>query len=286
MGYMACALAGSLWGTGFFFGKIAMREMSSAHMVFYRFLFACVGMAPILVMRRPGLNLREWRILLMASFLGIPLQFLLQFAGLSHTTVSHASLMVGTLPVVLAMGAWIFAHERLDRVGWAALLASSIGAALIALGGGSHHGAGDVPTLAGDLLVVVSMFIAMGWILLNQPAARPFAGGNQLVWNRCGNGNAVDMGADYRRTAPRPRLDNRMAGACGEWLAMHGEHNASVELGIDACSSITCGSVFEPRADYRFRARYRFSGRKPGRYRVVWRSDDSRGSVYGNFACR
>lgn len=172
MGYMACALAGSLWGTGFFFGKIAIREMSSAHMVFYRFLFACVGMAPILVMRRPGLNFREWRILLMASFLGIPLQFLLQFAGLSRTTVSHASLMVGTLPVVLAVGAWIFAHERLDRVGWTALLASSIGAALIAFGGGRHHGMGDVPTLAGDLLVVVSMVIAMGWILLNQRLLR------------------------------------------------------------------------------------------------------------------
>lgn len=72
LGYAACALAGGLWGTGFFFGKIAMREMSSAHMVLYRFLFACLGLTPILVQKRPGLDARGWRILLIAAFLGVP----------------------------------------------------------------------------------------------------------------------------------------------------------------------------------------------------------------------
>jgi len=40
LGYGACALAGCLWGTGFFFGRLAMNEMSVEHMVLYRFLFA------------------------------------------------------------------------------------------------------------------------------------------------------------------------------------------------------------------------------------------------------
>lgn len=172
LGYAACALAGGLWGTGFFFGKIAMREMSSAHMVLYRFFFACIGLAPVLVLRRPGLNGREWRILLAASFLGVPLQFLLQFAGLARTTVSHAALMVGTLPVLLAVGAAMFAHERLDRISWIGLVASTGGATLIALGG-SHRGVpGDVPSLIGDLMVVVSLIISLGWILMNQRLVR------------------------------------------------------------------------------------------------------------------
>lgn len=172
LGYASCALAGGLWGTGFFFGKIAMREMSSSHMVLYRFLFACIGLAPMLVLRRPRLNVREWRILLAAAFLGVPLQFLLQFAGLARTTVSHAALMVGTLPVLLAVGASIFAHERLDRVGWVALAISTGGATLIALGG-SHRGIpGDAPTLLGDLMIVISLIISLGWILLNQRLLR------------------------------------------------------------------------------------------------------------------
>ena len=37
LGFLACAAAGTLWGTGFFFGKIALREVSVGHMVLYRF---------------------------------------------------------------------------------------------------------------------------------------------------------------------------------------------------------------------------------------------------------
>lgn len=166
LGFGACALASSLWGCGFFFGKIALAEMSFAHMVLYRFLFAIVVLLPLLVMHRPGLSRREWGLLLAASFLGVPLQFLIQFYALSITTVSHASLMVGTMPVILAVGAAVFAHERMDWVGWAALAGSTSGAALIALGGGAHAKGGA--TLAGDALVVVSLMIALFWILLNK----------------------------------------------------------------------------------------------------------------------
>jgi drug/metabolite transporter (DMT)-like permease len=164
LGFGACALASSLWGCGFFFGKIALAEMSFAHMVLYRFLFAIVVLLPLLVTHPPGLNRKEWGLLLVASFLGVPLQFLIQFYALSITTVSHASLMVGTMPVILALGAAVFAHERMDWVGWVALAGSTSGAALIALGGHAKGGA----TLAGDALVVVSLMIALFWILLNK----------------------------------------------------------------------------------------------------------------------
>jgi drug/metabolite transporter (DMT)-like permease len=166
LGFASCALASSLWGCGFFFGKIALAEMSFAHMVLYRFLFGMVVLLPLLGTHRPGLNRKEWGLLLMASFLGVPLQFLIQFYALSITTVSHAALMVGTMPVILAVGAAAYAHERMDGVGWAALAGSTSGAALIALGGGAHAKGGA--TLAGDALVVVSLMIALFWILLNK----------------------------------------------------------------------------------------------------------------------
>ena len=119
---------------------------------------------PLLVTHRPGLNGREWGVLFVASFLGVPLQFLIQFYGLSLTTVSHAALMVGTMPVILAVGATLFAHERMDAVGWVALAGSTCGAALIAMGGHSAGGA----TVRGDLLVVASLVIALFWVLLNK----------------------------------------------------------------------------------------------------------------------
>ena len=167
LGFAACTVASSLWGCGFFFGKIALAEMNVGHMVLYRFLFAVLALIPLLITHKPRLNVSEWRVLLVCALLGIPLQFLVQFSGLHRTTVSHASLMVGTMPVMLAVGATIFAHERMDTTGWVALALSTIGAALIALG--AHTAAhGEGPTLAGDLLVVLSLVIALGWVLLNK----------------------------------------------------------------------------------------------------------------------
>jgi len=167
LGYGACALASALWGTGFYFGKIALAEMSPAHMVLWRFLFACVVLAPFAVTHRERLTGRQWRTLLIASFLGIPVQFLVQFYGLSLTTVSHASLMVGTMPVILGVGATLFTNERLDAIGWVALLASTMGVALIVVGG-THSASAHGPTLLGDLMVILSLIIALGWILLNK----------------------------------------------------------------------------------------------------------------------
>jgi drug/metabolite transporter (DMT)-like permease len=168
LGYGACALAGCLWGTGFFFGRIAMNEMSVEYMVLYRFLFACAGLVPMAFIHRVRLTRGEVKMLLISAFLGVPLQFLLQFHGLALTTVSHASLMVGTLPVLLAGAAALFAGERLDWIGWVALSCSSVGAGLIVLGGTHGHPAHGEPTFRGDLLVVLSLCLSLAWVLLSK----------------------------------------------------------------------------------------------------------------------
>jgi drug/metabolite transporter (DMT)-like permease len=168
LGYGACALAGTLWGTGFFWGRLALDEMNVEHMVLYRFLFACVGMAPVMFTRRVRLTASETRTLLLAALFGIPIQFMLQFHGLALTTVSHASLMVGAMPVFLAVAAVAFAGEQLDWLSWLALCGSTAGAAMVVLGGTHATTGRETPTLAGDLLVIVSLISALAWILLSK----------------------------------------------------------------------------------------------------------------------
>lgn len=168
LGYGACAIAGCLWGTGFYFGRVALNEMSVEHMVLYRFLFACVGLLPVALLNRVRFTGSEIRIILISSAFGIPIQFLIQFHGLEHTTVSHASLMVGAMPVLLGVAAAMFAGERLDGIGWSALVASTIGAALIVLGGHRGPATQGEPSLYGDLLVLLSLCTALSWILLSK----------------------------------------------------------------------------------------------------------------------
>jgi drug/metabolite transporter (DMT)-like permease len=170
MGYSACALAGSLWGTGFYFGRLALNEMSVEHTVLGRFLFASAVMLPVTLLRRESLRLSwsQMRLLLIAAFLGIPVQFLLQFHGLERTTVSHASLMVGAMPVLLAVAAALFAGERLNRFGWIALMASTLDAGLVVIGSNRGSAGLGQPSLIGDLMVLASLVTSLAWILLSK----------------------------------------------------------------------------------------------------------------------
>ena len=168
---LALTTAGCLWGTGFFFGKIALDEMPVATMVLFRFVFACAGLLPFIFFDRPRFVGSEWGWVLAASVLGVPVQYLVQFKGLSLTTVSHASLMVGTLPMLLAIAAVLFSGERLHFGGWLALVASTVGAGLIALSSKRTSGTAHA-SVRGDLLVVLSMFAAIAWILISKRLMR------------------------------------------------------------------------------------------------------------------
>jgi drug/metabolite transporter (DMT)-like permease len=167
--FLALAAAGSIWGTGFLFGKWALDELSVGDLVLYRFLFASLGFAPLTwrALRNPATRIarQDWNLILIAALVGVPVQFLIQFAGLARTTVSHASLMVGALPVLLAAGSALFAHEHVTLDRWLALFLSMIGAGLIAFGASSGEG-GAHASLSGDLLVAVSLLAGVAWILI------------------------------------------------------------------------------------------------------------------------
>jgi drug/metabolite transporter (DMT)-like permease len=168
LGYGACFVAGCLWGTGFYFSRLALNEMSVEYMVLYRILFACLGVLPVALLSRWRFSGAELRTLLLSAAFGIPISCLIQFSGLARTTVSHASLMVGAMPVMLGVAATLFAGERLDRIGWMALCGSTIGAALLTMGGSHGAHTRGQPSLTGDLLVLVSLLAALAWILYSK----------------------------------------------------------------------------------------------------------------------
>jgi len=161
------AAAGCLWGTGFLFGKIAFAEMNVSENVSYRFVVGSLALTPILWKRSLRFrDRRAWLLLLVASIVGVPIQFLLQFNGLELTTVSHASLIVGTLPVLLALSSAVLFKDKLKSYEYGLMLLSATGAVLIAFSKKSSYG--PQPTLQGDILVFASMFAALVMILITK----------------------------------------------------------------------------------------------------------------------
>jgi drug/metabolite transporter (DMT)-like permease len=172
--YIALAAAGTIWGTTFLFGKIALQELAVGHMLLYRFTIGSIAFGPIAWVSWHPIRRAHGPALAWGAVLGVPIQFLVQFEGLARTTVAHATLMVAALPILLAVGALVLDRERLARWEWAALAISTAGAVLIASGGGtSPHG----PTLAGDGLVVLSLLAGVGWILLTKRLTRDYPAG-------------------------------------------------------------------------------------------------------------
>jgi len=147
-----------------------MNEMSVEHMVLYRFGLASMVMLPLALWhwRFMHFTVPELRDLLLSAALGIPVQFLIQFHGLALTTVSHAALMIGAMPVLLAVAATLFSGERMNRFCWTTLWISTLGAALVSLGGRHGSTAQGEPSLAGDLLVLSSLFSSLTWVLMNK----------------------------------------------------------------------------------------------------------------------
>jgi drug/metabolite transporter (DMT)-like permease len=165
LAFAALATSGVLWGTSFILGKIALRQLGVNDMMLYRFMFASLGFLPLLARRLPRFDRHDFGLVLIASLVGVPVQFLLQFGGLALTTASHAALMIGMAPVLLAVAAHVVLHERHHRSTWAALLVSTVGVALIVLQAGTGNGSGSLP---GDMMVLVSMVGAVAWVLISK----------------------------------------------------------------------------------------------------------------------
>ncbi len=148
----ALAAAGVAWGTSVPLSKAALAWLPPAWLVVARFalaaavLFATVDRAALrAALRAPVL---AW------GAAGLGGSVLVQNAGLARTSVTHAALLIGAGPVLVAVIAAAWHHNVARPVAWAGFAVSLGGVALVA---GGHGGAA---TSAGDALVLVSVLIA------------------------------------------------------------------------------------------------------------------------------
>lgn len=164
LSFAALATAGSLWGLGFVFGKIALADMPVGAMLAWRCAIASLVLLPF-VFTREARTLYQPRALLFLTIAGVlfvPVQFLIQFKGLSLTSVTHASLMVAVLPGLIAIGSMLVSRKWVRGVTMGAIALSIAGAGIIVLR--PDHDA----SITGDTLVLVSLIAAVAWILFTE----------------------------------------------------------------------------------------------------------------------
>jgi drug/metabolite transporter (DMT)-like permease len=147
----ALTAAGFLWGTTVPLSKVALEWLPPAWLTIARFGVAAVI---LLIASWPGIKPAFRPTVLASGAIGYGGSVLLQNVGVTRTSVSHAALLIGAVPVLVAIIA-AFWHRALGRpLAWAGFGVSLAGVGLVT--GGGAGGA----TARGDTLVVLSVLLS------------------------------------------------------------------------------------------------------------------------------
>ncbi|HEY5352586.1 MAG TPA: DMT family transporter [Streptosporangiaceae bacterium] len=148
---MALTIAGLLWGSTVPLSKIALGWLPPGWLTAIRF---AVAAAVLLTATRSRLRAAWSPAILASGAVGYGGTVLLQNAGITRTSVSHAALLIGTAPVLVAIIAAVWHRSFARPVAWAGFAVSLMGVGLVAAGGGG----GANP--AGDGMVLVSVLLS------------------------------------------------------------------------------------------------------------------------------
>ncbi|HEY1665878.1 MAG TPA: DMT family transporter [Trebonia sp.] len=166
----ALAAAGVAWGTSVPLSKAALSWLPPGWLVVARFgLAAAVLLATV---DRAALRAAlRWQVLAWGAA-GLGGSVLIQNVGLARTSVTHAALLIGAGPVLVAVIAAAWQHTVARPVAWAGFAISLGGVAVVAAGGGGGaSGVGDAMVLM-SVLIVATMTVAQRRLLEGQnPAA-------------------------------------------------------------------------------------------------------------------
>jgi len=158
-GVAALTVAGVAWGMSVPLSKVALAWLDPAWLTAVRFALAATVLLTLVRCRKNGWHrLRaafSWQVLAWGA-LGYGGAVLVQNTGIERTSVTHAALLIGAGPVLIAVISALWRHAVARPLAWAGFAVSLAGVAAVVGGtvGAGGHGGGATGT--GDLLVLTS----------------------------------------------------------------------------------------------------------------------------------
>ncbi len=153
----ALVAAGLLWGLTVPLSKLALEWLDGGWLTVVRFALA----APLLALAgRRGLRAAATPRIMAAGAVGYGLVIILQNAGIERTSVSHAALIVGAVPALVALLAAFGGKACTSAVAWIGFALALAGVGIVAGGGGG----GATP--AGDALVLASVTLSAAFVVV------------------------------------------------------------------------------------------------------------------------
>ena len=160
-------IASFLWGTSFIAGKIAYNMLDPSLVVAFRYILASIILLPVTLsfirQEKEDFSRKDFFMLVLLGILTYPLTSMLQFLGLSFTSASSATTIIGIEPVMIAIIGFLFFKERTSPIvfflGIVALLGVALTVGVSALENVSFFGC---------FLVFLSTIVVSFWVRLSK----------------------------------------------------------------------------------------------------------------------
>ncbi len=168
MAWAALIMAMLIWSSSFVASKLVLVDFTPEQAVGLRLLLAAAVTLPwLLIWGRAHLRrmtASHWKWLVLMALFEPCLYFLAEMNGLLYTSASAAGLVTSTLPLWIALGAWLLLKEQIGPrliVGLALALTGTLTMTLL----GQTSEAAPNPLL-GNALMVLAMLMATGYVLV------------------------------------------------------------------------------------------------------------------------
>ncbi len=164
---LAAGIAAAVsWGASFVAIKVSLRTLSPLPLVWLRFGLGVPVLFLFTALRgeKDPLTLKEWGLVILLGFLGVPFHHLIQSTGLKTAQAATSAWIISSMPVFIAILGTLFLGEKMTSRRWTGLALAAAGVLLVVTRGDPGRLLMKDPGSLGDLLVLLS---ALNWAVFS-----------------------------------------------------------------------------------------------------------------------
>ncbi|MDZ4181388.1 MAG: DMT family transporter, partial [Candidatus Cloacimonadaceae bacterium] len=177
--YVKAALAMLFWAVTFVWIKVALVTYRPIEIVFLRLVLASLLLFTVMLLSGhwQKINRKDLLHMMLVAFCEPFLYFLGEANGMQHVSSTLGSLIISTIPIVTAIGAWLFLREKIHAFLIVGLIVSFTGVAVMSLG------TDDIAaTTTGILFLLLAVMAGMLYGLLVRSLTLKYSALTIVAW--------------------------------------------------------------------------------------------------------